>query len=546
MKRSTPMMWIAAIIAALAFAGNAEATSAEEGVKGSITAISPHASKALATPHELRNALRTGSVELDLDALRALATSDAGSRDNVLLQPFEGVSVEIDGESLALSNSATVVGRLTNGESGIFILSWAGSNRYGMLEAGLSRYIFQSNPEDAANVLRVKEVDQGSFAGCGTAPSEGKSRWLESAAKGAKDSKEAKSQPANHKVLEVMVLYSTAVANNYSGDPAAMINVLEASLTGALSASSVTGSARVVRYLEVAYTEPNPMGYNEYLALRDALRAGTSPWSAIPGSRANYRADLVVMLVDGSVAGGSGGNFPICGIAYVVDDSTDSTLAYSVMQDGCAAGDLTFAHEVTHLAGGRHDWTSDPAVGYGGTSEAHGYTNTTIDFRTVMGSRSSCTYAGGCARLNRFSSPSQTAIVGGTSYAVGVTDELPGTPGNQETDMVTVLGTSVEATAAYKTSGDAAPGQPASMTVDRLCSGVNELSWPAPSGTTGWYEAESSTTSGYSSPITEYRGGQNSFFLTVSGTRWVRVRACNAEGCGSYRNGSQTATVGCP
>lgn len=545
MKPGPRISWIVALLVSVAWTASAVATPDLDAASEPFVAISPNASKFDPAQADLQNATRAGSVELNFEALRELAASEAGSRQDVVVEPFDGTVVTLDGNSLFINQSATIVGRLKDGESGVFILSWAGTNLYGMLEAGLTRYLFETQRDDPWGTLRVKEVDQASFPRCGEPPSsEPRGEWAQKGSSGSK------SQPANHTVIEMMILYTADMAGNHSGDPAALANTLEASVTAAMSASSVTGSAKIVAYKPTTFSEASPFATNDFISAREDMKAESAPFTAIESDQDDLRADVVVLLVDGDDVGDDPPfNFAACGLADTVS-SSDNERAYAVVQDRCAAGDLTFVHEVTHLLGGRHDWgntggTDDTAGWTPGTG--HGYTSTTPDFRTVMGSKTGCTFAGGCSRLSRYSDPDQTALISGTNYALGLADDWPDQGGNQRSDVVDVLANSITDVALYRQTGDAAPGQPSSLTVDRLCGGYNELTWPAPTGTTGWYEAQSASNSGYTTSVfDEYRGGENSFILNVSSTRYVRVRACNAEGCGSYRNGGQTATTGCP
>lgn len=553
MKRATRILLLSTLFvcAASARPALAEPTTKHDSP---LVAVSASTAKFYPKARDLQHALRSGTADIEFEALRELASSETGTRPDVTIEPFEGTIITLDGNSLFVNNSATIVGRLKDGESGVFILSWAGINMYGMLEAGLTRFLFETDLEDPWGTIRVKEVDQASFPGCGTEPGEG-----DEGGPGDWQKKRAwatKSQPANHTVIETMILYTTDMANNHSGDPAAFANTLSASITAAMSGSSVTGSSEIVAYKPTSYAEPSyPFAFNDFNGAMLAMQAGNaSPFASIEADQDSYRADVVVMLVDGTNVDDDPPFWAaVCGVGFVTSVADDEA-AYAVVQDQCAAGDLTYAHEVTHLLGGRHDW--GPLGGAGATDPTsgwlpgfgHGYTHSSPDFRTVMGGRTNCSYAGGCARLSRYSDLNQVVNISGTNYALGVLDDWATDPKaeNNKTDMVATLANSVPAVALYRQSGDSAPGQPSSLTVDRLCSGNNELTWTTPSGTTGWYEVEASSSSSYTSPTQEYRGGQNSVIIHVSGTKYVRVRACNAEGCGSYRNGNLTATVACP
>lgn len=256
---------------------------------------------------------------------------------------------------LAPNDGTPLMGQLANGESGQFILSYSGISAYGMLEAGLHRFLFRSYEGGQFGSLHVGEVDHWAFPGCGVSDEPP----VAVAPAPAENSSSPKVQPSPTYEVEGQVLYSNAVESNQGGDPAAFINTLSASINGAMNGGSVTGSYKVVRYKLV-------------LTWRRAL------------ARCSCGSDPAA-----------------CGIANIPSLNGQDALAFSVVSDGCGAGDLTFAHEVSHTLGGRHDWQDDnnADTDFGGTN--HGYSNEAVTFRTVMGQRpngtgSACTFLGGC------------------------------------------------------------------------------------------------------------------------------------------------------
>lgn len=89
----------------------------------------------------------------------------------------------------------------------------------------------------------------------------------------------------------------------------------------------------------------------------------------------------------------------------------------------------------------------------------------------------------------------------------------------------------------------AKPTSPSYVTVDRaLCYGLNWISWPASSGVLSHYELQGSYTSGYASPFSLYSGTGTMTSINVTGTTWVRARACNGPSCSAWQNGDITAT----
>ncbi len=89
-------------------------------------------------------------------------------------------------------------------------------------------------------------------------------------------------------------------------------------------------------------------------------------------------------------------------------------------------------------------------------------------------------------------------------------------------------------------SGPLSP--PAELTILRgLCYGLNDAFWTAVTGATR-YELYSSTSSSFATQSLLYSGPNLDLSFNVGSTRYLRVRACNASGCSTYRNGDRSAT----
>jgi hypothetical protein len=85
------------------------------------------------------------------------------------------------------------------------------------------------------------------------------------------------------------------------------------------------------------------------------------------------------------------------------------------------------------------------------------------------------------------------------------------------------------------------PPAPASLTVQRgHCYSENFAYWAASAGAT-YYELYGSSSSTFSTQYLIDSGSDLSSDVYVSGTTYLRVRACNASGCSAYRNGDMTA-----
>ncbi len=87
-----------------------------------------------------------------------------------------------------------------------------------------------------------------------------------------------------------------------------------------------------------------------------------------------------------------------CGLASVIF-ADQASEAFASVQYTCAIGNYTFAHEIGHLQGARHNPEVDPTTSP--FSYGHGYYSTSKNIRTVM----SYNCPGGCARVPRWSGP---------------------------------------------------------------------------------------------------------------------------------------------
>lgn len=153
---------------------------------------------------------------------------------------------------------------------------------------------------------------------------------------------------------------------------------------------------------------------------------------------------------------------------------------------------------------------------------------------TIMGSEA-CSFSN-CPRLSRWSNPLQTYL----GVPLGVTMATP--PGWGE-DMTLSLNNMRSVIAGYRSPSGSAPSAPSSVTVERmLCYGTNLVYWATASGTVGWYEVETSTSSSFTWQSLVYRGPQQMLSLWVDEATYVRGRSCNSNGCSGWQVAPITAT----
>jgi hypothetical protein len=112
--------------------------------------------------------------------------------------------------------------------------------------------------------------------------------------------------------------------------------------------------------------------------------------------RTRFKADVAVLLVN---------NNSSCGLAAAIMAKSNS--AFAAVHYDCAVGNYSFAHEIGHLQGARHDKES----GTSGTDKvcnnsAYGYLNTFKGWRTVMAYNNTACVNQLCTRIPYWSNPS--------------------------------------------------------------------------------------------------------------------------------------------
>jgi hypothetical protein len=246
----------------------------------------------------------------------------------------------------------------------------------------------------------LNQIDQSKF------PAEGPPGEPKSPA-GAADADVCGGDSAS--VIDALVVY-TGTARQWPGGASgieAQIYEAVAATNQSYLSSDVAQQLRLVHMEKVTYQESG-----NSITDRDRLQDPADGFlDDVLMLRNTYSADVVVLIVK---------NLDDCGRTNVMSPVSHAfeSSAYAVVDVDCATTNLSFAHEVGHIMGARHDWdddhTADPGVAYN-----HGYalktpTSPGEPWRTIMAVDSGCD----CDRIPYWSNPSKSSPLGGGPMGV--------------------------------------------------------------------------------------------------------------------------------
>ena len=182
---------------------------------------------------------------------------------------------------------------------------------------------------------------------------------------------------------------------------------------GAFANSGIPGRFRLAH----AYLLDESIGkrwderdYGYETLLTDAAQRNRLP--SIQKNREKYNADVVVLFIDNQAS---------CGLAYT-GYPIPAQYAYAAVNWVCATGYYSFAHEVAHMMGARHDRLTQDCPGNQccerekGCSN-YGYIDPGNRFRSIMSYN--CPNGNGCPRVQWFSQPNRPMRMNSNTYTIG-------------------------------------------------------------------------------------------------------------------------------
>jgi metallopeptidase family M12-like protein/VCBS repeat protein len=186
--------------------------------------------------------------------------------------------------------------------------------------------------------------------------------------------------------VDILIAYTTNAKNAYGGNIVSLAQLSVDQANTAYNNSNAGVVMRLVGTMEVAYNERGNV------AARNDVTNGVGVLAEVHQRRDRLGADLVSLFTAAR---------DWCGYAWI---NSDQSRAYSSVRYNCAARWYTFAHEIGHNFGARHDTYVDPT----NTPYAwgHGYVNPNWRFRTVMAYQNQCEHVRTlCPRVLYFSNP---------------------------------------------------------------------------------------------------------------------------------------------
>ncbi len=321
---------------------------------------------------------------------------------NISLFNNSKMEVVIDRVKYRTSNNYTLFGHIRNVEGNIR-LTVLGDQIMGYLRVDENVYSIESLG-DGTHVLIELDLSKLENNGC---PSNGKgkanlSEDFEHSPQTEEDQQSAPMTAPGQNTLRIAVAFTAAAASHYANITLAAQAMVD-QMNDAWSNSLVSHSGELVRVVEYNYNEDTwDDDLDRFATDNDGFM------DRIHDVINEYDADVAVLIFDRPGED--------CG--QVSEIGPDNENAFAVVQWDCATNNISFAHEVGHLYGCRHnieeDDEDDP------WSYQHGYYEDGL-WRTVMSYYDSSYCPNGCSRIEYFSNPNVNHP--GDKKAMGTADE---------------------------------------------------------------------------------------------------------------------------
>lgn len=275
-------------------------------------------------------------------------------------------------------------GVLNEGKGEIF-LSVTGENTYGTIRYENNMFTIEPLGEGLHALVKIDPSKTPLDEPADWNPSSDSDEKIQ---KGQNQKEEVQSIQSEQSVtagetIDIMIVYTPSVAY-YTADINALVNGCIQSTNDGFYNSGLTTRVNKAYAVQVSYTESG----NSQTDVNRLQGTTDGYMDNVHTLRNQYGADVVVLLV---------AYLDYAGQAFAIGAS--STTAFAVVLDYYAIGNYTFAHEVGHLLGARHDNDNNTTpYPYG-----HGYKYSPAYWRTIMAVQDDYVF-----RINYWSSPYNT------------------------------------------------------------------------------------------------------------------------------------------
>ncbi|MGB5342036.1 MAG: M12 family metallo-peptidase [Thermoanaerobaculia bacterium] len=329
------------------------------------------------------SAIRTRFVEVDLGQIES-ATGVAAPTLVLNLFPDSVFTARLDRAGSTVSGGRYWTGHLKEISSGTVSLVVRDGALTGSVNTGEDLFQIRHLRD---GVHSVREADPASFAQ--------ELEPIEVSGAGA-DLPKAVEVLDDGSNIDILVVY-TPTARDNAGGTTAIKNLIDLAVVESNQSYANSGISQRLSLgdvQEVAYSE---VGFNWSTTLSRLRGTSDGYMDNVHGQRDASCADAVVLIVGSSTS---------CGIGYLMTTVSPGfeDAAFSVVSYNCATGYYSFAHELGHNMGARHDWyVDDSTTPY---AHSHGFVNAPDQWRTIMAYNSECSDAGpNCTRLQYWSNP---------------------------------------------------------------------------------------------------------------------------------------------